>query len=235
MSDQHKDPEWLKELLEKVIAKFNESPDVRLLEDEKADDGNSHGSVGECAIAHRLAVHLEEELRKCGYPTEDVPVSVDCEYNRHRGATKQQVVKDKLRARVEELKDRILKEHPKREGWYVFSVFPDIIVHERGEDENNLLVLELKRASNDLDDELDCIKLHLFTIQHENYGYSYILGATVIAFDDDRFKSRRLEIGRLFIDGQCRYRADFLAKEAVTLDFLKTPECGYPRDEQPQH
>jgi hypothetical protein len=213
MNDQRKDPEWLKELLEKVIANFNESSDVRLLEDEKADDGNSHGSVGECAIAHRLAVHLEEELRKRGYPKKEVPISVDCEYNRHRGAIKQHAVKDKLRARVEELKNRILKEHPKREGWYVFSVFPDIIVHERGEDENNLLVLELKRASNDFDDELDKIKLRLFTKQGDEDGYDYILGASVIAFDADKFGPRCLAIGRLFIDGECHYRADFLAEE----------------------
>ncbi len=231
MDSKHRDPRWLVGVLKEAISAFK-TEDERLLQDEKADDGTTHGSVGECAITHRLAVHLERILQKYGYPNKETPISVDCEYNRHRGAIKQQVVKDKLRARVEELKDRILKEHPEKEGWYVFSVFPDIIVHERGVDTNNLVAIEVKRASNSPDDELDCIKLHLFTIQHEDYGYRYILGATVIAFDDDKFGERRLEIGRLFIDGQCRHRAKFLENEPATHDFLKTPECGYLPDEQ---
>jgi hypothetical protein len=231
MDSKHGDPRWLVGVLKEAISAFK-TEDERLLQDEKADDGTTHGSVGECAITHRLAVHLERILQKHGYPNKETPISVDCEYNRHRGAIKQQVVKDKLRARVEELKDRILKEDPEKEGWYVFSVFPDIIVHERGVDTNNLVAIEVKRASNSPDDELDCIKLHLFTIQHEDYGYRYILGATVIAFDDDKFGERRLEIGRLFIDGQCRYRAKFLENEPATHDFLKTPEWGYLSDEQ---
>jgi hypothetical protein len=225
MNSEHKDPKWLVGVLRGAIDDFNTTGDKRLLEDEKADDGTSHGSVGECAINHRLAVHLENAFKKRRYPNKDALISIDCEYNRHRGAVKQQEVKDDLRERVEAAKEHAIKKHPEREGWYVFSVFPDIIVHERGVDTNNLIAIEVKRASNSPDDELDCIKLRLFTIQHEDYGYGYILGATVIAFDDDTFNSRRLEIGRLFINGEGRYRAQFLENSPLKLDFLR-PEAG---------
>jgi hypothetical protein len=218
MKFDHTNPNCLVDVLQDAIRAFNDGPDKRLLLDEKADDGNSYGSVGECAIAHRLAVHLEDELRKRGCPNKNAPIAVDCEYNRHRGGIKQQLVKDKLRARVEFLKDRQLKEHPEREGWYVFSVFPDIIVHERGKDEKNLIAVEIKRASNNPDDELDCIKLHLFTIPDPLYGYQYRIGATVIAFDEG--DKRHLEIGRLIAEGQGHYRAPFLDNSPLQLDFL---------------
>ena len=106
-------------------------------------------------------------------------------------------------------------------------MFPDILVHQRGDDDLNLLAIEVKRASNWLDYELDNIKLHLFTAPDDGSGYGYALGASVIALDTDEFGRRGLEIGRLFIDGQCRYRAPFIADEAVQLSFLKTPECGF--------
>jgi hypothetical protein len=221
MNLEHTDPKWLVGVLKEAIDSFNTTGDKRLLEDEKADDGKSHGSVGECAINHRLAVHLERILHKRGYPSKEIPISVDCEYNRHRGAKKQHEVKDDLRKEVEALKKHAIEKHPEREGWYVFSIFPDIIVHERGVDTNNLIAIEVKRASNSPDDKLDCIKLNLFTIQHEDYGYRYVLGATVIAFDDDSFKSRRLEIGRLFINGEGRYCAQFLENSPLRLDFLR--------------
>ena len=218
MKFDHRNPKCLVDVLQDALRAFNDGPDKRLLQDEKADDGNSHGSVGECAMAHRLAVHLEEGFRRYGYPKKSAPISIDCEYNRHRGGIKQQFVKNRLRARVELLKERQLKEHPEREGWYVFSVFPDIIVHERGEDTNNLIAIEVKRASNDPDDELDCIKLHLFTIQDADYGYQYLIGATVIAFDEGN--DRHLEIGRMFVEGRGRYRAAFLDNSPLKLDFL---------------
>jgi hypothetical protein len=234
MNPEHKDATWLVGILKEAIASFDRSEDQGLLQEGELDDGKSHGSVGECAITHRLAVHLERVLGEYGYPNDEAKLSVDCEYNRHLGKLKEQNVKGDVKNRVQKIKNHRIKEHPDKEGWYFFSVFPDIIVHRRGDDELNLLVIEVKRASNSFDDELDNIKLHLFTAPNDGSGYGYILGATVIAFDDDKFGERRLEVGRLFIDGQCRYRANFLEKEQAFHDFLKAPECGYGSDEQRQ-
>ena len=227
MKAEHKNPEWLRGILEGAIGRFNASTDRILLEDCEDDDGKNHGCVGECAITHRFAVKLETVLFEEGYPNEAAPISVDCEYNRRLGKVKEQHVTEELKDHLQRIKNRRLKEDPIQEGRYSFSVFPDIVVHRRGKNELNLLVVELKRASNCFDDELDNIKLHLFTAPDDGRGYGYILGASVIAFDNDELGKRHLYIGRLFVDGHCRYRAEFLANELVTHDFLKTLECGY--------
>ncbi len=201
MSDPlHKNPDWLKDRLLNAIKRFNASDDQFLLKDELTDDGTTDGSVGERAIAHRLAVHIEDEFRAQGYPNEAAKIAVDCEYNRHRGATKSFLVKEKLRERVEAAKKKALKEHPTKKGWYVFSIYPDIIVHRRGDDECNLIAVELKCASNTTDDPLDNLKLELFTKQNIEKGYKYVLGASVIAYDANKFSTRRLELGHFHTD-----------------------------------
>ena len=200
INPEHRKPAWLRNRLLDALKEFNLSPDLRLLEDEKTDDGQGHGAVGERAIAHRLAIHLEQEFGKFGYPNKEAKIAVDCEYNRHRGAVKAHLVKDKIRQRVEAAKGNALKEHPEKKGWYVFTALPDIIVHQRGDDDYNLLVVELKRASNTIDDELDNRKLELFVAQDYESGYGYILGASVIAYDADEFGARRLEPGKFFVD-----------------------------------
>jgi hypothetical protein len=227
MKTEHQDPKWLREMVEESIRRFNASKDRMLLEEAEDDQGKGLGCVGERAITHRFAVQLEKLLFEKGYPNEPAPISVDCEYNRRLGKLKEQHVTGDLKDRIQKIKKRKLEEDPVLDARYSFSVFPDIVVHQRGKNELNLLVIELKRASNSFDDELDNIKLHLFTAPDDGSGYGYILGASVIAFDNDQLGERRLHVGRLFIDGRCNYRAEFLANEAVTHEFLKTPECGY--------
>lgn len=221
MNPQHRTSAWLERLLVEALAMFNASDDVSLLE-----DGEDCGSVGECAVTHRLAVHLERTLCVYGYPNEGARLTVDCEYNRHLGRLKEQKVTNDLKNRVQKIKGRRLKESPEKDGSYFFSVFPDIIVHRRGDDDLNLLAIEVKRASNSFDYELDNIKLHLFTAPNDGSGYGYVLGASVIALDTDDFGLRRLEIGRTFIDGQCRYRAAFIADRPARSPFLEPPESG---------
>lgn len=227
MKPEHQNPKWLREMLAESIRRFNASIDRMLLEETEDDQGEGLGCVGERAITHRFAIQLEKLLFEEGYPNELEPISVDCEYNRRLGKLKEQHVTGDLKNRVQRIKKRRLEDDPIHDARYSFSVFPDIVVHQRGKNQLNLLVIELKRASNSFDDELDNIKLHLFTAPDDGSGYGYILGASVIAFDNDELDERRLHIGRLFVDGRCSYRAAFLAKEAVTYDFLKTPECGY--------
>ena len=199
--EQHHDPNWLREILDLAVKAFNNSADIELLMDEKSDDGESHGSVGERAIAHRLAVHLELVLQSRGYPRNDVVIATDCEYNRHRGAIKRQHIKADLKNRVEAA-NRRLQEDPNQEGWYFFSVYPDVIVHERGDDRNNLIVVEMKRASNSVADDYDYLKLQLFTGQGYEYGYGYCLGASVVALDQDEPEKRELVIAAWFVNGE---------------------------------
>src|SRR4051794_10480924 len=112
MNLEHKTSEWLEGRLREAIERFNASTDVQLLEDEKADDGKYYGSVGECAITHRLAVHLEKLLAEYGYLNDEAKLYIDCEYNRHLGKLKEQDVIGKLKKRVEQIKKHELEQRP---------------------------------------------------------------------------------------------------------------------------
>ena len=52
-------------------------------------------------------------------------------------------------------------------------VRPDIIVHRRGGNSDNLLVIEAKRRDNPTDRELDYQKLRAFTQHLGRYHYCY--------------------------------------------------------------
>ena len=200
---KHHNPVWLWEVLDSALQVFNDSADKKLLLDEEASDGERYGSVGERAVAHRTAVHLERVLQYHGYPNGDTPIAIDCEYNRHRGAVKAHFIKEDLKRRVEAAQRKV-HDDPKREGWYYFSVFPDIIVHERGVDGNNLMTVEMKRASNhvQVERDYDLLKLELFTKQDYEHGYSYRFGALVVALDDGPPENRKLLVAARFVNGE---------------------------------
>jgi len=109
-------------------------------------------NVSERALTHHLARFIRE-----GVPPSFV---VDVEYNRHIDDPKRlllpprQAADDELRAT---------------------TVFPDIVVHVRGADEHNLLVLEVKKPGGDLD--YDERKLRAFREQlRYRYTAHVILG-----------------------------------------------------------
>ncbi|MDE0573738.1 hypothetical protein ON058_09980 [Demequina sp. B12] len=77
----------------------------------------------ERSLTHRLAVYLEREFP--GY-------HVDCEYNRDRGGSARKVLSD-------------------AQG--TGRVFPDIVVHRRGGDDN-VLVVEAKKWGRDGDNDI---------------------------------------------------------------------------------
>ena len=101
--------------------------------------------VTERALSHHLAIYLSEIVPD-GY-------DVDVEYNRH-GATPK-----RLNLPPRNALDRELR---------ATTVFPDILVHKRNTDEDNLLVLELKKPGEAL--EYDELKLRAF--RHE-LGYRH--------------------------------------------------------------
>ncbi|HKY21990.1 MAG TPA: hypothetical protein VJM31_12300 [Vicinamibacterales bacterium] len=106
-----------------------------------------HGP-SERAVAHRLAVYLEQEFS--GWST-------DCEYNRQgdEGGRKKAVLS--------------AYELPK-------AVDPDIIVHRRGPDGPNLLVIEVKPASGDDNDkEHDRQKLQAYLEKPHSYAFAVFL------------------------------------------------------------
>lgn len=101
--------------------------------------------VTERSLSYRLAHYmaLSETIRP--------PLTVDCEYNRHFGDPKRLKLPPR-KALAREIR--------------ATTVFPDILVHERNADENNLIVLELKKPGEDT--AYDELKLRAF---REELGY----------------------------------------------------------------
>jgi hypothetical protein len=97
-------------------------------------------NASERSMSHRLAVYLADE--SSGY-------SVDCEYNRDGFNAKE------LRLDAPE---------PKVSPYEIeaVTVFPDIIVHRRGTNDHNLLVVEIKKASSSRNSDFDRQKLRAF-------------------------------------------------------------------------
>jgi hypothetical protein len=101
--------------------------------------------LGERTLAHRLAVHLEKQ-----FPGWDV----DCDY-------------DRLGARTLRLPHGTIVSTDDHLGK---SIYPDIVVHQR-EIPNNLLAIEVRKASNHQPPEHDQKKLRALTDPHVWFAY----------------------------------------------------------------
>ncbi|MDO9325889.1 MAG: hypothetical protein Q7T80_13150 [Methanoregula sp.] len=111
-------------------------------------------NVHERSITHKLAEYLQ-----ILFPD----LNVDCEYNKKGDAT-------------EILTKRIRIDHNSNEKEY--SVYPDIIIHQR-HTKNNLLIIEIKKKISNKTKEWDIEKLKFFT---ESKDYHYLFGL-FIEFD----------------------------------------------------
>ena len=123
--------------LHKVVSAIREfyAHEVHLLEKD----------LGERALTHRLAVHIEKQFP--GW-------EVDCDYNRLGERTLRLP-----RGTIVSTDDEIGK-----------SIFPDIVVHQR-EIPNNLLAIEVRKASNHQPPEHDQHKLRGLTDPHLWFAY----------------------------------------------------------------
>ncbi|EMN6212109.1 hypothetical protein [Vibrio vulnificus] len=108
--------------------------------------------ANERSISHRLAVYLESEFTEW---------HIDCEYNRD--------IEDPKRLNI----DSIRTDSTDTQGR---TVFPDIIVHVRGQ-ANNLLVIEMKKTSSGVPDDFDHAKLAAF---RRELGYQHAAFIKVI-------------------------------------------------------
>ena len=101
--------------------------------------------LGERTLTHRLAVHLEGQ-----FPGWDV----DCDY-------------DRLGARTLRLPHGTIVS---TDDHLAKSIYPDIVVHQR-EIPNNLLAIEVRKASNHQPPEHDQQKLRALTDPHLWFAY----------------------------------------------------------------
>lgn len=108
------------------------------------DDRLLRFDVNERSITHRLGMYLQEVVNG--------PWDVDVEYNRI-GET-----------------DNVTKRLPEEmlQNESQGTVYPDVIIHQRGSEENNLLVIEAKKSGNSSDGDRQKIRAYQ---QHLDYDY----------------------------------------------------------------
>ena len=100
--------------------------------------------VCERAIVFRFGIYLEEIMRR---DEQLKKYNLDNEYNRN------------------------IKQ-PKLLPYHIRGVYPDLIIHKRGNNRNNLMIMECKTEwNNDIEDDLD--KINYFVNSEGRYKYKY--------------------------------------------------------------
>jgi len=139
-------------------------------------------NLNEPCISHRIAMHLTQRFNE---------YDVDCEYNgdidRGGGRKRIHYIKEHL--------DQLINGTPiTGEEIREVSVFPDIIIHKRGSNENNLCIIEVKKSTNTNDFNFDRIKLQAYTSEHYGNNLNYQIGFFVVLNTNNDNPSFTLEI-----------------------------------------
>ncbi len=142
----------------------------------------------ERSMTHKLAEYLQQQLPDW---------NVDCEYNKNLGGEKLvQVWEEKRKELIAELEKEITNRKLKLicnilDGG--ITVYPDIIVHHRGTDEN-LLVIEAKKV-NYSGYDFDGQKLQAYKSNlHYKYAYKILFPETEVNLRDVRVDDCLIEI-----------------------------------------
>ncbi|HIK41546.1 hypothetical protein [Thermoleptolyngbya sp. M55_K2018_002] len=126
--------------------------------------------ANERSFTHKLAGYLQ-----AGFQTRNLELHVDCEYNRSQGDHKKLILEQEIRNRL----SKVLEESgglPGYDDTNAKTVYPDIIVHKRGDNENNLLVIEVKKSTNQQSTgETDKKKLDAFLESPFNYQHAVFI------------------------------------------------------------
>lgn len=147
----------------KIIEKVDSSINI-LFENDKWLIEND---LSEQSISHKLGEYLQHNFPE---------LNVDCEYN---GNIDEESGRKRITVIKRELEEKGLLK--KTEEDYPFdliqrAVFPDIIVHQRGSNENNLCILEIKKTTSKVPFDYDKIKLSYYTTDYYGNDLKYDLG-----------------------------------------------------------
>lgn len=118
----------------------------------QADGSLLNVNASERSISHKFAEHLQKQ-----FPD----LVVDCEYNRHGNDIKMLRYYHSGLTKVANLEAR--------------TVFPDIVVHKRGNDKDNLLIIEIKKSDSGQNYRPDLEKLKAFTGDQFRYKVGIFL------------------------------------------------------------
>lgn len=160
-------------LMDDLFKKLKEALDEATEDLKKNDEPLLMHNVNERSITHKLAEYLQKHLPE---------YNVDCEYNRNtdQGSKKIKRLSLKLEEIIEESGVGIKSKIINNSEYYETSVYPDIIVHKRGENHNNLLIIEVKKSSANKDAyNYDCEKLKAYTDNSEGNSLKYFYGVLI--------------------------------------------------------
>ncbi|MDO9061774.1 MAG: hypothetical protein Q7U92_22495 [Bradyrhizobium sp.] len=139
--------------------------------------------LGERTLTHRLAVYLEKQFS--GWET-------DCDYNR-LGERRLRLPHGSIVSTDDDLGK---------------SVYPDIVVHQR-EIPNNLLAVEVRKASNHQPPEHDRHKLQVLTDPH--LWFAYAIGIYLVL-------GKKSAVADVYVGGAIEPRSsDFLSRQLKDL------------------
>jgi hypothetical protein len=124
--------------------------------------------VSERSITHKLAIYIAEQ-----FPDYDV----DCEYNSNVQNDSGKKYIYLIREKAIELD--LLKERDGDDEFVSRIVYPDIIVHKRGLNDSNLLIVEVKKSSSRLSSEYDHEKLARYTSADYENELNYQFGVFI--------------------------------------------------------
>ncbi len=122
-------------------------------------------NLNEVLMSTSLAKYVAEEFE--GYDT-------DSEYNGDIDKPNDRKALEIAANRINEVKKKVNDKN-------TYKIYPDIIVHERGSNDNNHLVFEIKKdIHSENKKEYDLIKLEHLTINYMGNHYNYDLGIQII-------------------------------------------------------
>lgn len=115
-------------------------------------------NANERSISHRLAMYLEQKVRDF-----ETDYDVDVEYNRVIGENGEtEDIRDSKRVKYDEFSSECRGRKITDGDTNAQTVFPDIIVHRRGSNEYNLLVIEVKKTSSSYSEKCDKEKIERY-------------------------------------------------------------------------
>jgi hypothetical protein len=140
--------------------------------------------VSERAITHKLAEYLQARIPN---------LNVDCEYNRNSEISndpKKIVIEKK---RIDELFEGGIT-YSKLAELVSISIFPDIIVHRRTKNDENLLVVEVKKRNSTVTHDHDYNKLRAFTEISGRNPYHYKYGVFLLLDTGSNWQKHHTEL-----------------------------------------
>src|SRR5690606_8797769 len=124
--------------------------------------------MNERTIVHKFAIYLQEQF--CEY-------HVDCEYNKNidevNGSKNIYILKSELDKFRKQTNNEVKNNG---EEYAMISIYPDIVIHRRGENKSNLLIIEIKKSTYRTDSDYDNKNLKCNTVKLDFNLLLYKLG-----------------------------------------------------------